>query len=120
MSNDAAFGRISKGERVDDVKRRAKTAAHPPKVKLQPVKSTAVAAMGYQPQTRRLAYAMHSRPERPYEYRATPKAAQQAMSAPSIGRYYTTNVRGKVKRATRYTAADRARLFLDPPDGGEQ
>jgi hypothetical protein len=96
------------------IKERTKQAIHPPAVKLHPVKSTAVASMGYQPQTKRLAYEMHSRPGRPYDYRVPAGKAAEAETAPSIGHHYATQVRGKEPRAMRYTPADRVRLFANP------
>lgn len=98
------------------LKDRAHQAVHPPAVKLHPVKSSAVRSMGYQPQTKRLSYEMHSNPGHRYEYRARGSEAVDALMAPSIGHHYATKVRGKVKRAEGYTPADRFRLFVDPQE----
>jgi hypothetical protein len=96
------------------LRERVRQAVHPPPVRVDDVKSSAVQSMGYQPQTRRLSIVMRSRPDRPYDYRMDPGVAREALEAPSKGRHYATAVRGKEKRAKRYTVADRARLFMDP------
>jgi hypothetical protein len=108
------YGRMSKGEHTESLKRRTRQAIHPPNVKLVPVQSSAIKAMGYQPQSRRLAYAMHSRPEQAYNYKATPKQAAEAQEAQSLGRHYATQVRGKYPRKEKVTVVDRARLFANP------
>jgi hypothetical protein len=96
------------------LKERTRQAVHPPPVKLKPVTSSAIDSMGYQRQTRRLSVQMHSNLGRPYQYRVDPKEASAALNAPSLGHHYATQVRGKAQRATRYTLADRARLFAKP------
>lgn len=115
--------KVAKGLREDmgahkaKLKERTEQAVHPPAVKLRPVKSSAIAQMGYQPQTRRLAYAMQSRPDDPYVYRVKGQQAVDAMMAPSLGHHYATRIRNKTKHAEKYTPADRARLFIDPQEG---
>jgi hypothetical protein len=104
---------LSKADRPK-IRVRAEQAIHPPAVKLHPVKSTAIASMGYQPQTRRLAVEMRTRPGEPYEYKMGRGQAMDALNAPSKGYHYATAIRGKVKRAKGYSPADRARLFVDP------
>jgi hypothetical protein len=106
--------RLSKRADGPSLRERTRQAVHPPPVRVEDVKSTAVQAMGYQRQTRRLSVVMRSRPDQPYEYRVKPGAAKDALEAPSKGHHYATEVRGRAKRAQRYTGADRARLFLNP------
>lgn len=96
---------------------RAEQAMHPPAVKLHRVHSTAIASMGYQPQTKRLSYEMRSRPGQPYQYKTRASRGVDALTAPSLGHHYATRVRGKTKRAEHYTPADRVRLFIDPQEG---
>lgn len=99
-----------------ELKRRVQAAKNPPRVALRPVSSSAISSMGYQKQTRHLAYEMRSRPGQPYEYRVKPGKAKAALDADSKGRFYATEVRGKAKRTeNRYTVGDRVRLFVDPP-----
>jgi hypothetical protein len=69
--------------------------------------------MGYQGQTRRLTYRMHSG-DRKYTYKVPPATGDAAVGADSKGRYYATQVRGKAKRSDRVGVTDRVRLFLDP------
>jgi hypothetical protein len=101
-----AVARRGLGERISQ-------AIHPPPVKLVPVKSAAVNEMGYQGQTRRLTYRMHSG-DRKYTYKVPPATGDAAVGADSKGRYYATQVRGKAKRSDRVGVTDRVRLFLDP------
>jgi len=99
-----------------DLKERVQAAVHPPPVARHEVQSTAVKSMGYQPQTHRLAYEMHSRPDQPYNYKASKEQAYAAQHAPSIGHQYATQVRGRYKRKERIlNPMDRARLFVNPP-----
>ena len=121
----SAFGiehgvELAKRDTGDRVRRhalhaRAKAALHPPPVRLAPVDSSAIAALGYQRPTRRLSIEMRSRPGAPYTYKATPKQATQLRDSPSLGSHYSHEIRGKVPRKTRVTLADRARLFAAPP-----
>lgn len=110
QSDNDEHHRVRSGLRLAE---RAQQAVHPPLVPRHQVTSTAIRSMGYQPQTRRLAYQMRSRDE-PYTYRVKPGQARAALSAESKGRYYATQVRGKTKRPEHYTPADRARLFVNP------
>ena len=107
---------VAKGERSDRLRRRTEAAVHPPPVaRHETPDSSAVASLGYQRQSRRLAYEMRSRPGQPYNYRADRAQAAAAQSAPSTGRHYATQVRGQLKRKEKVNLADRARLFADPP-----
>lgn len=98
-----------------DLRRRWRAAAHPPDPQRHDVDSKAIASMGYQRQSRRMAVRMHSR-DQPYTYRMRPGDADAFDRAPSKGRHYVEHVRGKAKRKTKVTPADRARLFADPPE----
>jgi hypothetical protein len=97
------------------LRQRTRAAVHPPAVRTHAVDSSAIARMGYQRPTRRLAVAMRSRPDEPYEYRLSPAEAKAAMDAPSKGSHYAKEIRGKAQRAQGYTAGDRVRLFFEPP-----
>ena len=97
------------------LRERTKTALHPPPVPLKPAQSSFITAAGYQKPTRRLALQMKSRPDDPYVYRAKPKQAAAMLTADSLGRHYAQHVRGQYQRPTRYTVADRARLFAAGP-----
>ena len=99
-----------------DLKERAQAAIHPPPVARHPVVSTAVRSMGYQPQTHRLSYEMRSRPDQPYNYKASKSQAYAAQHNPSIGHHYATQVRGQYKRKEGVNPVDRVRLFMDPPE----
>lgn len=105
---------VSKVAGDGGLKDRFRQAAHPPAVKLHHVDSSAINAMGYQPQTKRLAYEMHSRSGIPYNYKAGAGQAFDAAVTSSKGHYYATKVRGKNKQAEGYSVADRARLFAHP------
>jgi len=99
------------------LRQRARVAVHPPPVARHTTpSSTAVASMGYQPQTHRLAYEMRSRPGQPYNYKATKKQAYVAQHNSSIGHHYATEVRGKYKRKEKVNPVDRVRLFANPPE----
>ena len=94
-------------------------ARNPPPVKTRQVVSTAVREMGYQPQTRRLTYKFYGNPTKPvrsYTYRAKPSKGVAALSSPSKGHFYATQVKGKAKRVEpdSVTPMGRVRLFLDP------
>lgn len=96
------------------LKTRAGQAIHPPAPKLHDVESSAINAIGYQPQTRRLAVEMHSKVGTPYLYKVTPEQAKAAMDAKSLGHHYATQIRGKVPRSKGVGPAGRVRLFVHP------
>ena len=96
------------------LKTRTDQALHPPAVKLKPVRSSAVSEMGYQPQTRRLAYQLRSSPGRQYTYKVPVTEGVSALSAESKGSHYATKVARKAKRSDAVSPADRARLFINP------
>ena len=108
----------SAGKKVRRIKGSLKTrtdqALHPPSVKLKPVDSSAVSQMGYQPQTRRLAYQLRSNPGTQYTYKVPVTEGVSALSAESKGRHYATKVARKAKRSDKVTPVDRARLFIKP------
>jgi hypothetical protein len=93
---------------------RTSQALHPPKVRLKAVDSSAVKEMGYQPQTRRLAYKLHSSPGTEYTYKVPVGQGVNAVSAESKGRYYATKVARKAKRSDSVSPAGRVRLFVHP------
>jgi hypothetical protein len=96
------------------LKTRTDQALHPPSVKLKPVRSSAVSEMGYQPQTRRLAYQLRSNPGQQYTYKVPVTEGVSALSAESKGRHYATKVARKAKRSDAVSPVDRARLFVHP------
>jgi hypothetical protein len=112
-SSVAKFAGGSRKDRVT-LKERAHATRTPPAVVRKPVESTAVASIGYQRPTRRLAVEMTTRRGEPYVYRVKPKVAAKVIHAESKGKAYNAEIRHRAPRATRYTVADRARLAHDP------
>lgn len=103
-------------ERAKKVKlaERTKTAAHPPPIKRKKVESSAINSLGYRRQTRQMDVEFHSRPGRPYTYRMSPSQAADFQAAPSKGKHYTGQVKGKIPGGQKVRVRDRARLFADP------
>lgn len=69
----------------------------------QPVNSSAVASVGYDPATGRLEVEVHSRPGHGYAYRVPQHVYDEMMASTSIGSYYSRNIRGQ--RAYQYSTA---------------
>lgn len=65
-----------------------------PTVTLQPVKSNAIRAIGYDKSTGRCEVEMHTRPGRPYAYRMTPTEYRKFRAAPSLGAHFAQHVAG--------------------------
>lgn len=65
-----------------------------PSVRRRSVESSAIAEMGYDPETGRVEVVMRSNPDRVYAYRMTPQEYERFENAQSIGSYYARHVRG--------------------------
>lgn len=63
-------------------------------VQRQPVSSTAIAEIGYDPATGRCEVVMRSNSSRVYAYRMSQAEFDAFMSAPSVGSYFARNIRG--------------------------
>lgn len=65
-----------------------------PSVQRHPVDSSAIAEMGYDPETGRVEVVMRSNPDRVYAYRMSPADYNDFASSSSVGSYYARHVRG--------------------------
>jgi hypothetical protein len=80
--------------RLDQRQAAARTSAPSrPGVAHQPVQSSAIRSLGYDPDTGRLEVALHSRPDQPYAYRVPREVYAQMRSAASLGSFYAREIR---------------------------
>lgn len=68
-----------------------------PAVTREPVKSSAVKEIGYDPINGRMEIVLNSKPDHVYGYRMSKEEYTQMRSAESLGSYYAKNVRGNQK-----------------------
>ncbi len=76
-----------------------------PSVVRQPITSSFIQEIGYDPSTGRAEIVMRSRPEQPYAYRMTQSEWEDFSSSPSVGTYYSRNIRNNNDYAYETAAA---------------
>lgn len=72
----------------------ARAETRPTILNREPVNSSVIRTLGYDPDSQRLEVELHTRPGRPYAYRVPPHIVRMLRTAPSIGAFYNRHIRG--------------------------